>query len=45
METRIIEKVDEIIKNYELTVEEMICIRGGDGSDVIFIPTPPKPRI
>lgn len=45
MEILKIEKLNEIFKDFELTLEEMICIKGGDGSDVIFIPTPPTPRI
>jgi hypothetical protein len=34
----------ETFVEYELSVEEMITIKGGEG-DPIFVPTPPSPRI
>jgi|WetSurMetagenome_2_1015567.scaffolds.fasta_scaffold118734_2 hypothetical protein len=37
------EKTTEILREYELSIEEMICVKGGEG-DPILLPTPPTPR-
>ena len=33
------------LNEYAITIEEMIGVRGGDGSDPIYIPNPPKTKI
>ena len=40
-----IEKIDEIFDEYALSIEELICIRGGDAGDPLLRPTPPSVNI
>ncbi len=39
-----IEKIEVAFVDYVLSVEEMICVKGGEG-DPILVPTPPSPRV
>lgn len=34
-----------LIEEFALTVEEMLCVKGGESTDPIFKPTPPTVRI
>lgn len=36
---------NEILIDYALTVEEMICVKGGDAGDPIYMPSTPPIRI
>jgi|GEM_PF-1059526 len=37
--------IEESLKNYALTVEEMICVKGGDMGEPIILPTVPPVKI
>ena len=45
MENLDLKKVKEILTEFALTNEEMICVRGGDGGEPGTLPNPPKVRI
>jgi hypothetical protein len=38
-------KMEEILKDFALTAEEMICVKGGDMGDPIVIPSVPPVKI
>lgn len=44
MKTLNFEQTNDIFNDFELTVEEMICVRGGD-SDPVMNPSVPPIRI
>jgi len=37
--------VNEIFEGYSLTCEEMIRIRGGEDTDPVILPNPPKVKV
>ncbi len=39
------EKLNELFIDYLLSIEEMICVKGGDASDPLLRPTPPPVKI
>ncbi len=45
MKTLNLKNIDEILDEYVLSVEEMICVKGGDQGDPIIKPTIPPIRI
>lgn len=45
MKTLNLKNIDEILVEYSLSVEEMICVKGGDQGEPILIPTPPPVKI
>lgn len=45
MKTLNLKNIDEIFNESALTVEEMICVKGGDGGDPILKPSIPPVKI
>jgi hypothetical protein len=45
MKTPNLKNIDEILNEYALTVEEMICIKGGDAGEPIIKPSTPPVKI
>jgi hypothetical protein len=45
MKTLNLKNIDEIFNEYALTVEEMICIKGGDAGEPIIKPSTPPVKI
>jgi hypothetical protein len=45
METLKMKNIDEILAEYALTVEEMICVKGGDAGEPILKPSTPPIKI
>jgi len=45
MKTLNLKNIDEIFNEYALTVEEMICVKGGDAGEPILKPSIPPVRI
>jgi hypothetical protein len=45
METLNLKNIDEILNDYALSVEEMICVKGGDAGDPILKPSIPPVKI
>jgi len=45
MKTLTIKKIDEIFDEYALSVEEMICVKGGDQGEPIVKPCTPPVKI
>jgi len=45
MKTVNLKNIDEIFNEYALTVEEMICIKGGDAGEPIIKPSTPPVKI
>jgi len=45
MKTLNFKNIDEIFNEYALTVEEMICVKGGDQGEPIVKPSTPPVRI
>lgn len=45
MKTPNLKNIDEIFNDYVLTVEEMICIKGGDAGEPIIKPSTPPVKI
>jgi hypothetical protein len=45
METLNLKNIDEILNYYALSVEEMICVKGGDAGDPILKPSIPPVKI
>lgn len=42
MKTQDAEKTVAVFSEFELTVNEMLCVRGGDEGEPIVLPNPPK---
>jgi hypothetical protein len=45
MKTLKMKNIDEILNEYALTVEEMICVKGGDQGEPIVKTCPPPVKI
>lgn len=45
MKTLNLKNIDETFVEYALTVEEMICVKGGDAGEPIILPTTPPVKI
>lgn len=45
MENLTLRNLDEIFNEYALTVEEMICVKGGDAGEPILKPSTPPIKI
>ena len=45
MKNLTLRNLDEIINEYALTVEEMICVKGGDAGEPILKPSTPPIKI
>jgi hypothetical protein len=45
MKTLNLKNIDEIFNEYALTVEEMICVKGGDAGEPILKPSVPPIKI
>ena len=45
METLNLKNFGEILNDYVLSVEEMICVKGGDAGDPIIKPSVPPVKI
>lgn len=45
MKTLNLKNIDEILNEYVLSVEEMICVKGGDAGDPILKPSIPPVKI
>jgi hypothetical protein len=45
MKTLILKNIDEILNEYALSVEEMICVKGGEAGDPILKPSIPPVKI
>ena len=45
METLNLKNINEILNEYALSVEEMICVKGGDSGEPILKPSVPPVKI
>lgn len=45
MKTLNLKNIDEILNEYVLSVEEMICVKGGNAGDPILKPSIPPVKI
>jgi hypothetical protein len=45
MKTLNLKNIDEILNEYALSVEEMICVKGGEDGDPILKPSVPPIKI
>jgi hypothetical protein len=45
MKTLNLKNIDEILKEYALSAEEMICVKGGENGDPILKPSVPPVKI
>ena len=45
MTTLNFEKINDLLNEFALTNEEMICVKGGDAGEPIILPNPPQIKI
>jgi hypothetical protein len=45
MKTLNLKNIDQIFEEYALSVEEMICVKGGEAGDPIIKPSTPPVKI
>lgn len=45
MRTLNLRNIDEVFGEYALSVEEMICVKGGDAGEPIILPSTPPVKI